>query len=123
MSHVRIIDLSAPLENTVAKKSEQIKYIDHDEAVEVFAKPRGVAASDLPDGKYCAVENVTLTTHSKTHMDAPWHYGPTSEGLPAKTIDQIPLEWCYGDGVVLNFAHRKKGEMIFKDNAKRVLRL
>jgi kynurenine formamidase len=35
-----------------------------------------------------------------------------SEGKPAKTIDEIPLEWCYGDGVVLDFTHKKAGEAI-----------
>ena len=49
-------------------------------------------------------------------MDAPWHYGPTSEGKPARTIDQVPLEWCCGDGVLLDFTHRKKGEVISKDD-------
>jgi kynurenine formamidase len=35
-------------------------------------------------------------------MDAPWHFFPTSEGRPARTIDEIPLEWCIGPGVVLD---------------------
>lgn len=121
MGLIRFIDLSAALENAEDPRSEKIKYVGHDEAVEIFAKPRGVSPEDLPDGKYCAVENLTLTTHAKTHMDSPWHYGPTSEGKPAKTIDQIPLEWCYGDGVVLDFSHKKKGDAISEQDVRQAL--
>lgn len=44
--------------------------------------------------------------HSTTHLDAPWHYGPLCEGKKAKTIDEIPLEWCYGDGMVIDMRHK-----------------
>jgi kynurenine formamidase len=121
MRRLRFIDLSAALENSGNEPSEKIKYINHEEAVEVFAVPRGISAADLPEGKYCAVENVSLTTHSKTHMDAPWHFGPMSEGKVAKTIDEIPLEWCYGHGVVLDFSHREKGELITVEDLQAAL--
>jgi len=45
--------------------------------------------------------------HTGTHVDAPWHFGPVVEGKPAKRIDEVPLEWCYGDGVLLDFAHKR----------------
>ncbi|MEM6768342.1 MAG: cyclase family protein [Bacteroidota bacterium] len=48
-----------------------------------------------------------MGVHSTTHIDAPWHYAPTSEGKPAKTIDQLPLEWCYGPGVVIDMSHKE----------------
>ena len=121
MSKLLIIDLSAPLENAAGKPSEEIKYVGHEESVETLARPRGLAASDLPNGKYCAIEHVSLTTHSKTHMDAPWHYGPESEGKPAKTIDEIPLEWCYGNGVVLDLSHKKRGELITAEDVQETL--
>lgn len=121
MGKPRLIDLSTSIENSEDPRSEKIRYIGHVEAVEVFAKPRGVSAADLPDGKYCAVENVNLTTHSKTHMDSPWHYGPTSGGKPARTIDEIPLEWCYGDGVVLDFTRKNKGDLISEEDVKQAL--
>jgi kynurenine formamidase len=60
-----------------------------------------------------AVEKLTLTTHSGTHLDAPYHYHPTQDhGKPALTIDEIPLEWCLGDGVLLDFRTKKDGEGI-----------
>ncbi|MEM8899044.1 MAG: cyclase family protein [Bacteroidota bacterium] len=53
-----------------------------------------------------------MGVHSTTHIDAPWHYAPTSEGKPAKTIDQVPLEWCYGPGVVIDMSHKEDFEPI-----------
>jgi len=59
------------------------------------------------------MEKLELTTHNGTHMDAPWHYHPTMDGgKPALTIDQIPLEWCFGPGVKLDFRDRPDGHVI-----------
>lgn len=55
---------------------------------------------------------IKISTHGTTHLDAPWHYAPFSEGKPARTIDQVPLEWCFSDGVVLDMTHKKDGEAI-----------
>lgn len=59
--------------------------------------------STFPDGVFLGNEVVTLTVHGGTHVDAPFHYGPMSEGEPARTIEQIPLDWCCGPGVRLSF--------------------
>ncbi|MFO7930895.1 MAG: cyclase family protein [Thermodesulfobacteriota bacterium] len=48
-----------------------------------------------------------MGVHSTTHVDAPWHYGPKTGGQPARTIDRIPLEWFFGDGVVINMSHKE----------------
>ena len=48
-----------------------------------------------------------MGVHSTTHIDAPWHYGPTSGGKPAKKIHEVPLEWCYGPGVVIDMKHKE----------------
>jgi hypothetical protein len=37
----------------------------------------GLKAEDLPDGQGWAVEQVSLSTHNGTHLDAPWHFHPT----------------------------------------------
>lgn len=47
-----------------------------------------------------------MGVHATTHVDAPWHYSPTVNGEKAKTIDEIPLDWCYGNGVVLDMTHK-----------------
>jgi kynurenine formamidase len=53
-----------------------------------------------------------MGVHSTTHIDAPWHYSPTINGEKAKTIDEVPLDWCYGDGVVINMSHKPDNEAI-----------
>ena len=110
---LRIIDLSVALKNgTHDITAPQITYRDHAEEAKAAAGYFGLKESDFPDGKFAANESIVLNSHSGTHLDAPWHFGPTSGGEPAKTIDEIPLEWCYRDGVVLDFSHKGKGESI-----------
>ena len=65
------------------------------------------------------IKNMGL--HATTHIDAPWHYGPVVEGKPAKTIDQIPLEWCYGDGIVIDCTHKEDFVAITVDDLKKDL--
>jgi len=51
-----------------------------------------------------------ISTHSGTHLDAPYHYYPTMNGgEPAWTIDQVPLDWCIGDGVTVDFRDKPDG--------------
>ena len=111
---VQMIDLSVPLKQTApgSMLKGDIQYINHKEGTKIFGSLFGLKEEDFPEGSFSAVENISLTTHSGTHLDSPWHYWPTSEGKPAKTIDQIPLEWCYGEGVVLDLTHKKAGEGI-----------
>ena len=54
-------------------------------------------------------------------MDAPWHYHPKSEGDKAKTIDELPVEWFYGDGVVIDMSHKRPGELITSWDLKKAL--
>lgn len=114
MKHKQIIDLSVPLFATPPDSmlKVDIEYVSHEQGAEVFGSFFGLDKSDFPEGRFAASENVTLTTHSGTHLDATWHFGPTSEGKPSRTIDQVPLEWCFSDGVVLDFRGKKAGEEI-----------
>ncbi len=47
-----------------------------------------------------------MGVHSTTHIDAPWHYSPTTNGKKSKTIDEIPLDWCLGEGLVIDMKHK-----------------
>ena len=123
---MKIIDLSSPVSNNSPDEINkmEITYIDHTESARGmghFAQFADLDRSALPDGKFAATEIITLSTHSGTHLDAPWHYGPTSGGKPAKTIDKIPLEWCYGDGVVLDLSYKRRGEGITKEDIEQSL--
>jgi kynurenine formamidase len=59
-----------------------------------------------------------LGVHASTHIDAPWHYGPTVAGEKAKTVDEIPLDWCYGSGVLINMSHKLENDPITVDDIK-----
>ena len=111
----KLIDISVPLQNDVPADPPgghpTIQYIDHQQGL-----PRmlqffdGLKAEDLPDGQGWAVEQVQLSTHNGTHLDAPWHFHSTmNNGERAITIDEVPLEWCYQPGVKLDFRHFPDG--------------
>jgi len=106
----RIIDLSVPLENGVPADlgpGPSIEYIDHEQSVaNILPLFPGLTKDELPDGKGWAVEQIKLSTHNGTHLDAPWHYHPTmNEGEPSWTIDEVPLDWCFQAAVKLDFRH------------------
>ena len=104
----RIIDISVALKAGIASDPPymlpQISYVDHKAGAENFHQVFGVPVKDLPDAAGPAVENVQISTHNGTHLDAPYHFHPTMDnGKPAMTIDEVPLEWCFNDAVKLDF--------------------
>ena len=123
MEEMKIIDLSVPIKETPPDSPLRvdIQYIDHKQGAKVFGPIFGLKDEDFPEGNFSAVEKLTLTTHSGTHLDAPWHYWPTSEGKPSKTIDRIPLEWCFRDGVVLDLKHKEAREEIHIEDIRKAL--
>ncbi|WP_295854614.1 cyclase family protein [uncultured Xylophilus sp.] len=118
----RIIDLSVTLDDkptSPAHHRPQITRTDHDSAWDLFGKLLpGVGPEHLPEGKAWAVEQVALSTHAGTHMDAPWHYHPTTDhalvpgGRPSPGIDEVPLDWCLQSGVKLDFRHLPAGHLV-----------
>ncbi len=84
-----------------------------------------LSKDDLPNKLGWAVERVSLCSHSGTHLDAPWHYSPTmNKGEPSRTIDQLPLEWCFSDAVVLDFHEKPDGYLItIHDLEKELLKI
>ncbi len=62
-----------------------------------------------------------MGVHATTHIDAPWHYSPVVAGKKAKTIDQVPLEWLYGDGIVIDMTHKNDFEEITLDDVQSFL--
>ncbi len=112
---MKLIDLSVAIEDHTPcdppSMPTVIDYWDHTKGAEHIRQffPT-LTDDDLPKGLGWSIEYITLTTHSGTHLDAPWHYHPTmNRGEPARTIDQVPLEWCFSDGVVLNFSEKPNG--------------
>lgn len=114
----RIVDLSVPLETTEFADppgmGPTIEYQSHRQTTERMTQffP-GLRTEQLPGGEAWAMENVRLSTHNGTHLDAPYHYHSTmNEGERAITIDEVPLDWCYGRGVKLDFRALPDGHVV-----------
>lgn len=119
----RIIDLSVAISvKGNLRIMPKITYWSHEEWACRRAGTLGLKVSDFRDGKFAAFEEITMPAHQGTHLDAPWHFSPTSEGKPAKTIDQVPLEWCYSDGVLLDFHQKERGAGISSLEIRRELK-
>jgi kynurenine formamidase len=122
----RFVDLSIAIDNDVISDPPplrpKITYHQHGDTFHQMAPffP-GLTPEDLPDGQAWAVEDISLTTHSGTHMDAPWHYHPTSGGQRAATIDEVPLDLCFRPGVKLDFRHFADGYVATGDDVAREL--
>lgn len=67
---------------------------------------------DFPEKAFLSLDIVTLPTHMGTHVDAPFHYGPRVDGEPARTVDELPLEWFFRPAVCLDLTFKKPGEYI-----------
>jgi kynurenine formamidase len=117
-----IIDLSVPMEDSPSEPLPvKVTHEPHQQAVELMKMFFGCSEQDLPQGLGWANDSVMLGAHAGTHVDAPWHYFPTSGGKRAKTIDEIPLEWFYHDGVVLDMRHKPHGSGVTVDDLQKAL--
>jgi cyclase len=106
---MRLIDLSSPIDANfwepepvsmqTMSAAEGAKHLSM-EMREHFGM--NLDPSMLPGGEFLTNDTVTLTTHTGTHIDAPAHYGSVaSYGVP-RTIDEVPLDWFYRPGMLLD---------------------
>jgi kynurenine formamidase len=120
----RFIDLSVPLHNFASEyNSPEITYWDHEDFCRRTCGMWDLDPSEFPEPYVgSASEKLTLASHAGTHIDAPWHFGPRTAGTPSKTVDEVPLEWCFGDGVMLDFTGTKDdGETIRVEDLEEAL--
>ena len=111
----RIVDLSMPVHNDMVTFPRIVRpALVMYESWEDFAERIGAAkygATSLT-ASYLAV----LSDHVGTHIDARKHLKRDAPGP-----EGIPLERCYGDGVVLDFRHKEKGAGIRADEVRAAL--
>jgi kynurenine formamidase len=120
---MRIIDLSLETgKNASDLPAVQINYGKHEDGAEFQCKMFGCGRDKFPSGLGGAVDTVTLSSHAGTHIDAPWHYAPVSEGKKAKKIEELPLKWFFADGVVLDMRHKPNGAAITVKDLKDALK-
>jgi kynurenine formamidase len=109
----KLIDLSLAHENNATEPNPPVlENSSHEKGAHRLAKIAGIEYTDFPESTALSTDFITAHAHTGTHVDAPFHYGPLSEGKPAKTVDQVPLEWCFGPGVVLDMRHKTPGDEI-----------
>lgn len=89
-----------------------ITYYTHEDGAREIAAMFGVPSRLLRDGEGWTREELTIGTHNSTHVDAPYHYNSVVAGARAQTIDELPLEWFYAAGVVLEFRHKQDGDAV-----------
>src|SRR5262249_14015467 len=103
----RMVDLSVALEESPSERVPvSIRYVLHEEGAGEMCRIFGMRREDLPGSGGWAGEELRLISHAGTHVDAPWHSGPAAAGAGAHKIDEVPLDWFLGPGVVLDFRNR-----------------
>jgi kynurenine formamidase len=123
---VRVVDLSAPIQASPPELPDvlrvDIELEDHAAGAAQIKAMFGVGPELLRDGEGWAVDTfLRLGTHSTTHVDAPYHYNSHIGGRPARTIDELPLEWFHGPGVVLDMSHKADGDPMTAAEAQAAL--
>lgn len=128
-----IIDLSLSIdENAFEAHPIRIERIGHKHGIEhlnwvlmsktlkgkikYFLGQRIIKPCEVPDEEFLSLEMVYCAVHMGTHVDFTYHYGSKSQGKPSKKINDLPLEWCYADAVVLDFSYKKYLDIIKKDD-------
>jgi kynurenine formamidase len=136
-----IVDLSVPLQEVTFDDEPRIRRIGHRRGaywLGLALLPMGglrrlprnlvsilrhglIGPRDFPSGEALAWEYFQGDTHTGTHLDAPFHFGSVVEGRPARTIDQVPLEWCIGRGVRLDLRRVPAGGEITPEDVDAAL--
>ncbi|HON79002.1 MAG TPA: cyclase family protein [Spirochaetota bacterium] len=114
---MKCIDLSSAIqespEGTPDFMKTEIMFHSHAEGAAQIKALLQVPSELLRNGEGWATETITrLGTHDTTHVDAPWHYNSSIKGEEALTIDRLPLEWFFGEGVKLDMTHKGDGEAV-----------
>ncbi len=123
---MKIIDLSSTIENSPEGTPDflriQVDYNSHDDGASQVETLLNVPRNLFRNNEGWATETITkLGTHDATHVDAPWHYNTEIGGERAQTIDQLPLEWFFSDGVTLDMTHKEEGDPVTVDDIQNEL--
>ena len=111
----KLIDLSMPVNNDMQVFPRVVRpSMAMYETWQQFAERIGAAKYGV---KWLTASYlIVLGDHIGTHMDSLRHLRDDAPGP-----EGIPLDYCYGDGVVLDFRHLPKGAGISVDDFKAAL--
>jgi kynurenine formamidase len=102
----RLVDLSMPVDNDMVTFPGVAKPDIHmNQTWQEFAE--NIGAAQYGATWLTATCSVQLNDHAGTHLDTLRHMRDDVGGA-----ETIPIEYCYGDGVVLDFRHTAKGDGI-----------
>ena len=130
---MKFIDLSIPIINPEEMVFDppltqpHIDYSGHERGAEemAFAFYKLNPKEHLPEGKGWATDSLQLSTHSGTHMDAPWHFAPVQDNeigvKKAQTIDEFPLEWGMGPLIVIDCTDFEDGYVLTVEDIEKEL--
>ena len=120
---MRIVDLSHAIEPSPEGLPDflrtDVSYGSHEEGAAELEKLLDVPRRLLRNEEGPAAERLSIGTHATTHLDAPWHYNSTIRGEPAETIDELPLDWFFGPGVVVDATQREDGDALTREDMER----
>lgn len=123
---MKFIDLSSTIatspEGTPPFLRTEVAYSGHAAGAAQAQAILKVPPSVFKDSEGWATEILHLGTHDSTHIDAPWHYNSAIQGERAQTIDELPLEWFFSDGVVLDMTHKAVGDSMTVADAQNELK-
>jgi kynurenine formamidase len=122
-----MVDLSVPIVTSPPEVPDALRtdleVQSHAQGARAIEAMLGVPAALLRDGEGWATETFTrFGTHNSTHVDAPWHYNSTIGGERAQAIDELPLEWFFAPGVVLDMTHKADGDPVTPGEVEAELR-
>lgn len=129
---MRILDLSSPIDARAHEPDPVVHEVlsPRDGALHMTEQVRAHLGLDLdpavlPDAEFLSLDRITLTTHVGTHVDAPSHYGSRASydgGVP-RHVDELPLEWFFGPGVVLDLTGYDTGAIGAADVERELARI
>ena len=106
MASRRFIDLSMEVfKGMVVYPGVTPPFISEFYSHEEYAK---ITGTDQFGITHCNAGIIVMGDHVGTHMDSWWHANPDAPG----GTEAIPIEYCYGDGVVLDLMHKGPGDEI-----------
>lgn len=108
----RIIELSMEVfKGMVVYPGVTPPFISEVYSHEEFAEITGTSKFGIT---HCNTGIILMGDHVGTHIDSWWHANPDAPGA----AEAIPLEYCYGNGVVLDLTHKGPGDEITVDDLK-----
>jgi kynurenine formamidase len=106
MANRRFIDLSMEVfKGMVVYPGVTPPFIGEFYSHEEFAQ---ITGTDQFGITHCNSGIIVMGDHVGTHIDSWWHANPDAPG----GTEAIPVEYCYGDGVVLDLTHKGPGDEI-----------